>query len=710
MAGRYAVGVDVHANAGVVLKKRSFLDLCKDVPYPEVVKGRIMGRGEGLKWMVQWQLTDEVTYNSEHGARALKLNAAAPPPIPEGGNLEGDSEGMSVGSDEWEDAADVDLEDRELEPVEDPLAGDRTDDSLRPNGLQWMREPDGISDDARRRGGGCDQEPALRWPRGDSSRVGALVSTVGKTFLAYFLFLFPLILDICVVRTNFFLEKAGHAPMGLGELLQVIGILFALGIQCPRVRRDAWGDGEGSIWGSPQFGTKYGISKHRFETILALWCWWPDEMPWNDLADRWRPVRFFQCSFNAHMCKIFEPGWVIVADESTTKWVGLEEWHSDGCPHVTKIPRKPENVAVELRDVACGVSEICIFIEIQEGKAAMAKKEFVCTDMPTGTSFMLRATKAWQGSCRVVLGDSAFASVATAMALRDVGLFFIGLVKTACRFFPKKFLQEEPIAARGDTLTLSAVKDRTELIAHVWNDPGKPDKPRKALIATCGHTGLVDPSCRRRYRNDPETGQTTAYVKEVPRTDIVKTYFSYAGAIDRFNRGRQDGFRLERNVEVKNWENRMLTSLLGYVGTNAFLAAKLEGKATDLNGFMHDLALQLLTNGYEGSKFAAAKKKTEKANLQARDFLGGERPVAGGAGKSPLFREGMVLRHNFASLGSLSSFSERKTPKGVCGICGNPNASVFCVSCTDQAAGKLSVVCGSKGNPCCMSWHCQLDP
>ena len=50
----------------------------------------------------------------------------------------------------------------------------------------------------------------------------------------------------------------------------------------------------------------------------------------------------------------------------------------------------------------------------------------------------LRCVSNWFGTGRLIVGDSAFASVATAVALLlSVGLHFIGIVKTTTLGFPK---------------------------------------------------------------------------------------------------------------------------------------------------------------------------------------------------------------------------------------------------------------------------------
>ena len=85
--------------------------------------------------------------------------------------------------------------------------------------------------------------------------------------------------------------------------------------------------------------------------------------------------------------------------------------------------------------------------EVCEGKAAMSTKKF-CDEHGAGTACVLRMVepllrkqKVSKGSTRDAgyhyTGDSAFASVATAVALDAYGVGFSGPVKTASKLFPK---------------------------------------------------------------------------------------------------------------------------------------------------------------------------------------------------------------------------------------------------------------------------------
>ena len=84
-------------------------------------------------------------------------------------------------------------------------------------------------------------------------------------------------------------------------------------------------------------------------------------------------------------------------------------------PHVTKIERKPKGVRTELKDAACAQTKAVIALEIREGKEAMALKDYASEYTKAGTATVLRLTKPWHGSGCVINGDSAFASVTTAV-------------------------------------------------------------------------------------------------------------------------------------------------------------------------------------------------------------------------------------------------------------------------------------------------------
>ena len=133
------------------------------------------------------------------------------------------------------------------------------------------------------------------------------------------------------------------------------------------------------------------------------------------------------------------PGKYLVVDECMSSWQGFdEEYTATGLPHVTKIPRKPEGVGAELKSCADGMSGVILSLDIMEGKECQSKKDY--EELGAGSAVTLRLTQSYFGSGRIVIADSAFASVKTLEALRFRGLYFMGIVKTASKRYPKEFL------------------------------------------------------------------------------------------------------------------------------------------------------------------------------------------------------------------------------------------------------------------------------
>ncbi|KAL5479854.1 hypothetical protein EMCRGX_G023445 [Ephydatia muelleri] len=129
--------------------------------------------------------------------------------------------------------------------------------------------------------------------------------------------------------------------------------------------------------------------------------------------------------------------------------------------HLSKIIRKPQGIGVEYNNVADAQTGIMLFLEIQEGKEAMAGKRY-CDRYPKSVAPTLRMMEFLHGRGHVVHGDSAFASVATCTALLEHSTYFSGLLKTAYKEFPRKFYSQEIAfsaqAKRGDTVTICTEK------------------------------------------------------------------------------------------------------------------------------------------------------------------------------------------------------------------------------------------------------------
>ena len=74
--------------------------------------------------------------------------------------------------------------------------------------------------------------------------------------------------------------------------------------------------------------------------------------------DPWRAVRCLIDAFNENRETSVVPGSHMVIDEVMSTWRGAEgKYSAEGCPHVTKIARKPEGVGAEIKALADGESK-----------------------------------------------------------------------------------------------------------------------------------------------------------------------------------------------------------------------------------------------------------------------------------------------------------------------------------------------------------------
>lgn len=162
-------------------------------------------------------------------------------------------------------------------------------------------------------------------------------------------------------------------------------------------------------------------------------------------------------------------------------WRGHDQRHGEaGCPHVTKIIRKPNGVGMEIKNLCDVDSGVMLVLEIVGPKEEMNDREYTAA-LGAGTALLLRLSRQFAGSGRLVVADSAFASVKAAVEMKKKhGLDFIGLVKTASRKFPKKYCEELELEERGDHAVLTATERDVKLMAVTWNE-GNADKiPRRS--------------------------------------------------------------------------------------------------------------------------------------------------------------------------------------------------------------------------------------
>jgi hypothetical protein len=115
-----------------------------------------------------------------------------------------------------------------------------------------------------------------------------------------------------------------------------------------------------------------------------------------------------------------------------------------------------------------------------------------------GCKVLLELVCNWANTGRVVVADSYFASVQTALRLKEIGLRFIGTVKTAHKGFPMRYLsQVELSGGKGDFASLLHKDEEsgTSVMATAWVD-----RDRKFFVSTCSSVAPGNQIQRFRWR------------------------------------------------------------------------------------------------------------------------------------------------------------------------------------------------------------------
>jgi len=559
-------------------------------------------------------------------------------------------------------------------------------DSLCPHGLRWTLENEPISIDARE---GSNFTPSMRWKRSEST-------LPERTPLIYFTHFLPQLWEEKIPYwTSAQLIAKRKAPMDRDEFRTWLGILLATTFAPGRSVKDMWTVQDLGFFPPACTRERHGMSRDRWEAIKSCLTFTPPE----PTADLWK-CRWLIDTFNDWMDECFSPGYKIVVDESMFEWRGRGDYDIRGLPHKSKVIRKPKGVGLELKNALCVQSGVMLRYEMLEGKAAMANRRFCGPGVNNSTATTLRLVEPWLYKGRHVLGDSWFASVQTALHLKLKGTFFTGMVKTAHREFVKDFIQKEAFdenSARGATVTLTAEKKGVKLIAHGWNEPGKKDKPRKALISTCGVTTAADKSLRRRWILNPETAQMEPKTLEIPQTHLVKDYFDGAQGIDVFNHHRQGGLRLEALNTSDCWF-RVFECMVGTLETSSFNAYRYfeAGKQDEVHGaFTEVLAMQLTgfrPAGIEHVSTAKGKKRKQSESSKGK----------------------LCIKHTILKLKDASHFQKkikaaekeggRYNAHNKCSMCGH-DCYFYCKECSAVGGRVFMNLCGPTSGRQCISQH-----
>ena len=153
----------------------------------------------------------------------------------------------------------------------------------------------------------------------------------------------------------------------------------------------------------------------------------------------------------------------------------------------------------------------------------------------------------------MVIVDSWFGSVKTAIALKQSGLYSIMIVKTAHKRFPREALDFHGLEI-GEWVAYNATFDGVKLQVVSFQDIKK-----KQFISTCS-TIL------------PGNPRKTRHLGEVSHPKVAECYLNHVAAIDMDNHVRTGSMGLENTILTKSPHIRQFTGILGFLFTNAYRA------------------------------------------------------------------------------------------------------------------------------------------
>ena len=298
-----------------------------------------------------------------------------------------------------------------------------------------------------------------------------------------------------------------------------------------------------------------------------------------------------------------------------SRWHGLGgEWIDIGLPMHIAIDRKLEN-GCEIQDAACGKSGIVIWLILVKTATEQAANSIHEDEdgMLHGTKVLAELVSSWAHADRIVCGDSRFASVGAAEALKALGLCFVGVVKTATKRFPLGHLSNLELENRGGRHRLVVKGDDGEpkLLAFAWMDRG-----RRCFIASGSSLVEGEHCVQDRWRQvdqeenaDPERVEST-----VPQPKAAEVCCSACQSVDQHNRLRQATLKTETKIQTKQWDKRVDVSIFAMCVVDTWLAWSLgtasKCKQSDLHA---DLAEEMADDTHD-----------EVGGGGARRGLGGE--------------------------------------------------------------------------------------
>jgi hypothetical protein len=178
----------------------------------------------------------------------------------------------------------------------------------------------------------------------------------------------------------------------------------------------------------------------------------------------------------------------------------------------------------------------------------------------------------------------------------QIGLKFIGVIKTATRKFPVDWLGRFEFGGRGQQKGLIARGDDglPKVLAFVWVD-----RERRYFIATTSSLRQGTPYTRYKWRqvNQQPDSEPERVELQIPQPEAAEVYYSTCAMIDRHNRYTQDDLQLEKKLQTKEWSMRVGMSIFGIIVVDSWLVYKeATGTSETVADFFSGLAEELIIN------------------------------------------------------------------------------------------------------------------
>jgi len=284
-------------------------------------------------------------------------------------------------------------------------------------------------------------------------------------------------------------------------------------------------------------------------------------------------------------------------DESMSAYRPRSTKHGN-LPSLSHIPRKPEPLGTEFKNLACCVTGIMMKLELQKKADVMHTKEHYRSYGATVACTLRLSDGQGDEEDWTIFGDAWFGSLNTTKALmkRRVGksgkTYFTGIVKTAHKNYPKEFLRKklEDRGAGTHKVLVTKINGVEYLaIGYRYN--------RRKPIFIITDRGSLSKGKPYMQRWPDEFGNQRA--RQVSRFKLITEYFTVNNLIDSHNQTRQKLLALEKSWVTTDGFFRIYTTLVGMCVTDAFRAyrhftAQKENKDVTLQWFQNCLVADLM--------------------------------------------------------------------------------------------------------------------